>query len=157
MMMLGPGTGRTAGPGRQNLNDLAFARGRGQTTGRLKRYKIGRPVRIYQGFPKRHSRSWRRGMFALRSRLADGNLSMKVQQSDRGGQEIMAIAPRLVKGYGSEDDLWVFQGIPYANYAVNCSLGWKTQEPQSYATLIKSKTWQQADCENRPRVGVKSI
>jgi uncharacterized membrane protein len=37
----GPGTGRTEGPGRQNLYDLAFARGRSQTPSRLKRYKIG--------------------------------------------------------------------------------------------------------------------
>ena len=47
----GPGTGRTEGSGRQNLYDLAFARGRSQTAGRLKRYKIGRPVSIYQEFP----------------------------------------------------------------------------------------------------------
>ena len=37
----GPGTGRTEGPGRQNLYDFAFARGRSQTPSRLKRYKIG--------------------------------------------------------------------------------------------------------------------
>jgi uncharacterized membrane protein len=31
----GPGTGRTEGPGRQNLYDFAFARGRSQTPSRL--------------------------------------------------------------------------------------------------------------------------
>ena len=36
-----PGVGRTEGPGRQNLYDLAFARGRSQTPSRLTRYKIG--------------------------------------------------------------------------------------------------------------------
>ena len=40
----GPGTGRSEGAGRQNLYDLAFARGRGQAAGRLRRNKIGRTV-----------------------------------------------------------------------------------------------------------------
>ena len=50
----GQGTvaGRAEGIGRQNLDDLAFARGRGQTADRLKRDKISRLIGL-SGFPGR--------------------------------------------------------------------------------------------------------